>query len=288
MTERSRPLLNAGVSFTDAEYQAFRLFLQQSCGIDLGVGKEYLVATRVRRILAQEHISSLTGLLALLRSPAQRALRQEVVDAMTTNETLWFRDAYPFEYLKQHILPAWGGQNKAARGFNVWSAACSSGQEPYSINIIIDEYNRQCLARNRIDVRISATDISSEILATAKQGTYDRLSIARGLSQERLQTYFKPTPDAHWQVKPSLQSAIHFKPLNLQSDHFGYELFDLICCRNVLIYFNAELKKRILHKIHAVLAPGALLFLGASESVSGAEELFDVVNCRPGIAYRKR
>ncbi len=287
MTERSRPLLNVGVNFTDAEYQEFRLFLQQSCGIDLGEGKEYLVATRVRRILAQEHISSLTGLLVLLRSPTQRALRQEVVDAMTTNETLWFRDAYPFEYLKRHILPVWSADNKVQRSFKIWSAACSSGQEPYSINMIIDEYNRQSLARSRIDVRITATDISSEILATAKQGIYDRLSIARGLSQERLQAYFKSTPDAHWQVKPSLQSTIHFKPLNLQSDNFGYESFDLICCRNVLIYFNAELKKRILHKIHAVLAPGALLFLGASESVSGAEELFEVVNCRPGIAYRK-
>lgn len=288
MTRHTGSLANTGVGFSDADYHEFRMFLQHSCGIDLGVGKEYLVATRVRRILAQEHIHSLSGLLTLIRSPSQKALRQLVVDAMTTNETLWFRDSYPFEFLKNTILPAWACAHVGRRTFKVWSAACSSGQEPYSINMVIDEFNRQQRGRGHIDVRITATDISSGILSSAKAGSYDRLSIARGLSQQRLQTYFLPLGDGHWQVKPSLQEAIQFKALNLQSDNFGFDQFDLIYCRNVLIYFNAELKQRILRKIHAVLAPGAFLFLGASESVSGAEELFDIVNCHPGIVYRKK
>ncbi|HEY7772451.1 MAG TPA: protein-glutamate O-methyltransferase CheR [Marinagarivorans sp.] len=286
MTERQPPSRPQGLGFSDAEYQEFRQFLQHACGIDLGAGKEYLVATRVRRILAQEHISSLTRLLALLRNPAQRALRQEVVDAMTTNETLWFRDTYPFEYTKNVLLPVFKVQGVST--LRIWCAACSSGQEPYSLSMAFAEFNRQRLGQVPINAKIVATDISSEILASAKAGRYDRLSIARGLSQERLQTFFTATLDGHWQVKPSVQQGIEFKTLNLQSDSFGYEKYHIVFCRNVLIYFNADLKRQILRNIHAVLAPDGILFLGASESISGAEDLFTVVNCSPGIAFRKR
>lgn len=286
MTERPTPSRTHGLGFSDAEYQEFRHFLQHACGIDLGAGKEYLVATRVRRILAQEHVSSLTRLLELLRNPRQRALRQEVVDAMTTNETLWFRDTYPFEYAKNVLLPALKLQGVGTA--RIWCAACSSGQEPYSLSMSIEEFNRQQFGQAPIRARIVATDISSEILASAKAGRYDRLSIARGLSQERLQAYFSPTNDGHWQLKPSIQQGIEFKTLNLQSDSFGYEKHHVVFCRNVLIYFNAELKKKILRNIHSVLEPDGMLFLGASESISGAEDLFSVVNCSPGIAFRKK
>lgn len=277
------PLGIKGVGFSDAEYQEFRDFLMHACGIDLGEGKEYLVATRVRRILTQEHVGTLTELLRLLREPSQRALRQEVVDAMTTNETLWFRDTYPFEYLKNEVLP---NHVKVRSDIKIWSAACSYGQEPYSISMTVHEFNQRRTSALRL--KVQATDISSQVLASARAGVYDRLSIARGLSQERLSTYFTETGDGHWQVLPHIQAPVEFRPLNLQSDSFGYERFDVIFCRNVLIYFNAELKGRILERIYSVLAPDGLLFLGASESVSGAEGLFEVVNCRPGIAFRKR
>ena len=286
MTARTPPPTPKGICFTDVEYQEFRLFLQQACGIDLGAGKEYLVATRVRRILAQEHISSVTKLLELLRNPSQRALRQEVVDAMTTNETLWFRDNYPFEYAKNTLFPAL--VDEGVQNIRVWCAACSSGQEPYSLSMTLNEFNRQRLGRLPLNSRIVATDISSEILASAKAGLYDRLSIARGLSQERLQTFFASTSDGHWQINANVRQCVEFKPLNLQSDSYGFEKYHIVFCRNVLIYFNAELKRRILRNIHSVLAPNAILFLGASESISGAEDLFDVVNCRPGIAFKKK
>ena len=277
---------NHGIGFSDAQYHEFRLFLQQACGIDLGQGKEYLVATRVRRILAQEHIANVTTLLTMLRNPTQRALRQEVVDAMTTNETLWFRDGYPFDYLKRTVFPEY---IKERRYFlRIWSAACSSGQEPYSLNMTVHEFNRARAGELALRAQIDATDISTEILASAKSGIYDRLSIGRGLSQDRLQLYFSSTNDGRWQIKPNIKEAINFRSLNLQSDSFGVSTYDLIFCRNVLIYFNAELKQKILKRIYTVLAPGGLLFMGASESVNGAEELFDVINCQPGIAYRKR
>ena len=197
-------------NFSDAEYQEFRSFLQNSCGIDLGVGKEYLVATRIRRILAQENISSLSDLLKLLRSPSHKSLRQEVVDVMTTNETLWFRDSYPFEYLKKAILPDWHSANSSQRVFKVWSSACSTGQEPYSINMIIDEFNRELLGRSNIEAQITATDISSGVLSNAKSGIYDRLSISRGLSEQRLHTYFSLHNDNHWKIQPLLQKNIKF------------------------------------------------------------------------------
>lgn len=277
------PLGIKGVGFTDAEYQEFRDFLMHACGIDLGEGKEYLVATRVRRILTQEHVGTVTELLRLLHDPGQRALRQEVVDAMTTNETLWFRDTYPFEYLKNEVLP---NHVKSRGDIKIWSAACSYGQEPYSISMTVHEFNQRRASPLRL--KVQATDISSQVLASARAGVYDRLSIARGLSQERLTTYFTETGDGHWQILPHIQVPVEFRPLNLQSDSFGYERYDVIFCRNVLIYFNAELKGRILERIYSVLAPDGLLFLGASESVSGAEGLFEVVNCRPGIAFRKK
>ncbi|MDZ7924523.1 MAG: protein-glutamate O-methyltransferase CheR [Marinagarivorans sp.] len=277
---------NHGIGFSDAEYHEFRLFLQQACGIDLGPGKEYLVATRVRRILAQEHIANVTTLLTMLRSPAQRALRQEVVDAMTTNETLWFRDGYPFDYLKRTVFPGYIKERRYS--LRIWSAACSSGQEPYSLSMTVHEFNHARAGELALRAQIDATDISTEILASAKSGIYDRLSICRGLSQDRLQLYFSSTNDGHWQIKPNIKEAVNFRSLNLQSDSFGASNYDLIFCRNVLIYFNAELKQKILRRMHAVLAPGGLLFMGASEGVNGVDELFSVVNCQPGIAYRKR
>lgn len=287
MTESSSLTSSNSAVITSQDYAEFSQFLLNSCGIDLGVGKEYLVSTRVRKILAQHNFSCLAELVASMRSSSKSSLRQQVVDAMTTNETLWFRDAYPFEYLKNTLLPKLQKGQFTNKPLKVWSAACSSGQEPYSIGMIVDEFNQRS-RQARIDVRISATDISNTILERAKAGVYDRLSIARGLSQQRLQAYFLPKDELLWQVKPALQNCVQFRQLNLQNDTFGYEQYDLVFCRNVLIYFNAALKLRILSKIHAVLAPGGLLFLGASESVSGAEKLFEVVNCHPGIAYRKR
>jgi chemotaxis protein methyltransferase CheR len=281
-----QPNKPCGIEFSNADYEEFGEFLQQTCGIELGAGKEYLVATRVRRILVKEHISTVKKLLERLKKPNNHSLRQDVIDAMTTNETLWFRDAYPFDYIKNVVLA--DVNNQRIQQFRIWSAACSSGQEPYSLSMTINEFNRERPGQLPISTRITATDISSEILAIAKEGIYDRLSIARGLSQQRLQTYFGSTADGRWQVKPYIQDSVEFKPLNLRSDHFGFDQYHMIFCRNVLIYFNFDLKRQILRKMHSVLASKGILFLGASESVSGAEELFEVINCNPGIAYRKR
>lgn len=274
-------------SFDQAEFDQFRQFLQDACGIALGDNKQYLVSSRMRRLLEEHKLTSFSALLVALKKPNSRRLKDQVIDAMTTNETFWFRDIYPFKHLKDKLLPAlMTGPHKNAEPIKVWSAACSSGQEPYSISIAVEEYRQlSTMGVLRRPVQILATDLSSLVLEQARAGVYDRAAIARGLSEERLIRYFDPLDD-QWRVKPAIRDRVQFKAWNLLDPYMALGKFDVVFCRNVLIYFNAELKQRILHKLHAVLKPGGVLFLGSSESLAGASDLFEMVRCEPGIMYR--
>lgn len=273
------------VQLRPGEYQAFRHYLQRKSGIDLGEGREYLVSTRMRSILASHDIGSISSLLQLLSGASQYQLHQKVIDAMTTNETLWFRDSYPFEYLKRKIFPELALQIR--RPVRIWSAACSSGQEPYSIGMTVNEFNRENIGKS-ISAHINATDISTQILALAKEGVYDHLSVARGLSLNRLNTFFSRLPSGDWQLKPEILSGVDFQQFNLQNDRVVREEYDIVFCRNVLIYFNTDLKQSVFQKIYQSLNPGGYLFLGASENMNGIEHLFDAVSCQPGFVFIKR
>lgn len=268
-------------------YQAFSAFLRSACGIDLGANKQYLVATRIRRILLEQKLSTLRELTLLIQQDSQRALRQKVIDAMTTNETFWFRDTYPFEYLARVLLPDLV-KRKGRERIRIWSAACSSGQEPYSISMVVEEYQRSGLGARACDVEILATDLSSSVLDTAMRGTYDRQSLMRGLSDERCREFFQQEDQDTWRVRDSVRSRVRFRPLNLQESFFLLGKFDIVFCRNVLIYFSNELKLEILRKLHASLYPGGVLFLGASENISGLNNLFDMISCNPGLAYKAK
>lgn len=270
------------------EYQAFTVFLRTACGIDLGANKQYLVATRVRRILVEHRLRSLGELTQLIQQDGQRILRQKVIDAMTTNETFWFRDIYPFEYLGNTLLPTLAKQQKSHEKTRIWSAACSSGQEPYSISMIVEEGMRGKFSTRCNDADILATDVSSSVLDMAKQAVYDRISLARGLSPSRCSEFFSQVDADSWRVKDSVRNRVRFRPLNLQESFYLLGRFDVVFCRNVLIYFSAELKTDILRKIHGALNPGGILFLGSSESISGLSDLYDMVNCNPGVAYRAK
>jgi chemotaxis protein methyltransferase CheR len=168
----------------------------------------------------------------------------------------------------------------------IWSAACSSGQEPYSLSMMIEEYRRRAMGALSRPVQVVATDLSSIVLEQARQGIYDKLSVMRGLSQERRDMYFDSLDGNRWQVKPKLRECIEFRAINLLDSYAALGRFDVVFCRNVLIYFDAALKKRILEKIHASLKPGGVVFLGSSEGVAGAAHLFEMVRCEPGILYR--
>ena len=271
---------------TPQEYEAFRKFLQDACGILLGENKQYLVKSRLRKIADENGTSSLGELTDRLKQPGRAMLREQVIDAMTTNETLWFRDTHPFRILTEILLPELS-ERKSLQPLRIWSAACSTGQEPYSIAMTIDEYKRLRPGKLRSDVKITATDISKTVLESARRGEYEMLAIGRGLSPERQRNYFMPMAGGGWQIKPELKRVVEFKELNLL-ERYMLGKFDIIFCRNVLIYFSADLKKDILTRMHAALNPGGYLILGASESLNGLPDLYEMVQCHPGIIYRRK
>ena len=270
-----------------AEFELFRHFLEDACGINLPQNKQYLIVSRVRKILAEHEILGLTELVERLKRERFSKIRVQVVDAMTTNETFWFRDVYPFEYLKTHIFPELLKQDSRQR-IRLWSAACSSGQEPFSLAMTVEEFKRSTMGVMKREVEILATDLSPTMLASAKSGEYDALSMGRGLSAERLGHFFDKGADGSHLVKPIIKRRIQFKPHNLKDSHAAMGKFDIIFCRNVLIYFSAELKTDIIRRFHASLNPGGVLFLGSSEGIAGVSDLFDMVNCNPGIMYRAK
>ncbi|MFO7705184.1 MAG: protein-glutamate O-methyltransferase CheR [Halopseudomonas sp.] len=269
------------------DFQVFREFLEKACGIVLGDNKQYLVASRLNRLLEQHQIKSLGELVSRIQAQPRAGLREAVVDAMTTNETLWFRDAYPFEVLKNRLIPEFIKANPGQR-LRIWSAACSSGQEPYSLSMSIDEFDRTNLGQFRGGAQIVATDLSGGILTAAKSADYDSLSVARGLSAERLARYFDQSAPGRWTVKQPIRSRVEFRALNLLDSYAMLGKFDIVFCRNVLIYFSADLKKDILKRMHATLKPGGYLVLGASEALNGLPELYQMVQCSPGIVYQAR
>ncbi|MFP4295318.1 MAG: CheR family methyltransferase [Halothiobacillaceae bacterium] len=250
---------------TEADFARFREFLERKCGILLGADKRYLVDTRLARVLREESIPDMGTLVKMLTSPVTPPgwLVTRVVDAMTTNETLWFRDTYPFAALKSTFLPQFLSAGK--RSIRIWSAACSSGQEPYSISMTISEFNKE--NRVNINATIMATDISSRMIETARQGLYDDLSLGRGLSDTRRQAFFIQEPNG-WRVKPEIRSRVQFSQLNLLDNYATLGRFDLIYCRNVLIYFSKDTKTRIVAGMSDVLNDGGYLVLGASESIN--------------------
>ena len=272
------------LSITHQEYQEFCLFLEEVSGISLGDNKQYLIKSRLHSLMTEMGLSSLSELIVCIKRDLKSGLRERIVDAMTTNETLWFRDIFPFEILRSHILPDFSGQR--SRPVRIWSAACSSGQEPYSMSMIIQEYLQTKPAALPRDVQITATDISPAILKDAREGVYDALSLARGLSEERKKRFFDIKGEA-WQVKPEIRKRITFSEMNLmKKDYLSMGKFDVIFCRNVLIYFTSELKKEILIRFSQVLEPGGYLCLGASESVTGYVDCFESLRYQGGLVYR--
>ncbi len=266
-------------------YLRFRDFLERQCGIVLGDNKQYLVRSRLASLLYQYDYDSIDKLIDTVVRGTNRNLLQSVIDAMTTNETLWFRDSYPFDLLVKDLLPRLADKRQKIR---IWSAACSSGQEPYSIAMSILEYQRQKPGSLRQGVEIVATDLSSEMLTKCQEGIYDELSLARGLSPQRRQQFFKSVDNGRMQVSPEVRRMVTFKSLNLLGSYSALGRFDIVFCRNVLIYFSPEVKQKILQQIAGLLQPEGVLFLGASESISTSATYYNMVKCHPGLYYQKK
>jgi chemotaxis protein methyltransferase CheR len=273
------------------DFNQFRRFLEDASGISLGDNKQYLVTNRMRKLMDEYKIADFAELVSALKTGKNLKLAEDVIEAMTTNETFWFRDVYPYDHLKNVLFPQLMNNENKNLGFlpeplRVWSAACSSGQEPYSISIMVEEYRQKNRSHLPRPVQIIATDLSVSVLEQARRGEYDKLSIGRGLSAERLQQFFDKTPSGNWRVKAALRDNVEFRFINLMDSYAALGNFDIVFCRNVLIYFNADLKRKILQKIHASLKPQGILFLGSSESLASAADLFEMVRCEHGIVYK--
>jgi len=263
------------------DFAQFRDYLERVCGILLGDNKEYLVSSRLRSIMKELEFSVLPELLKKMEMDTR--LRERVIDAMTTNETLWFRDAHPFQILQNKLLPEITAKQKS---LDIWCAASSTGQEPYSISMIIEEFKRSNPGKLSSE-KIVATDISNSALDIAKKGIYDQLALGRGMPPDLLSRYFSQQGD-RWQINSNVQSRVQYRILNLLQSYSMLGKFDIVFCRNVLIYFSADLKKDILTRIHGTLKPGGYLLLGASEALSGLPDYYEMVQCHPGIIYRKK
>ena len=270
-------------TINQADYDGFRQFLEQACGIVLGDKKHYLISSRLTPLMAEFAAPSLSALLEQLKTDRHSGLRERIIDAMTTNETSWFRDAGVYELLKKNILPELS-KNRTLP-INLWSAACSSGQEPYSISMAVQEFVSTGLGHAGGEVQILATDISPSMLRQAADGRYDQATLGRGLSDERRQRFFVPL-STQWEIKPEIKKRVRFKELNLLKGFQGLGRFDIIFCRNVLIYFSQDIKRDILTRATALLNPGGYLFLGSAESLATHSESFEMLRFPEGIVYR--
>lgn len=272
------------VHLSSADYDAFRTFLEEGSGIVLGDNKQYLVTSRLTRLMSESKLDSFSDLMKQLKVDAK--LRHRILDAMTTNETSWFRDSYPFDILKEQLLPELAKRQPSR--VRIWSAACSTGQEPYSLSMVITEYLQSkpgSLPANGIE--ILGTDISPTVLEQARTGCYDDASVARGLSLERKQRFFKHTNNC-WRIIDPIRERIAFREMNLMQGYAALGRFDIIYCRNVLIYFSAELKRDILSRMAKALNPGGYLILGGSESITNYSEEFELVRWRNGVIYKHK
>jgi len=261
---------------TGPDYDHFCRLVRQRSGLVLTPEKAYLVSSRLAPVARAQGLGTVVELLAVLRIGASEALLQQAVDAMATHESYFFRDAAPFEQLATAVLPPLIAARQAQRSLRIWCAACSSGQEPYSVAMILMEMGNR-LAGWKLD--ILATDMSEPILRKASGGLYNDFEVNRGLSPERQARWFKQEADG-WRVSPTLQQLVRFKPHNLLQGSAGLGVFDVIFCRNVLIYFDIENKRQILDQLRRAMAVDGSLLLGSAETVLGVSDAVEPV---PGL-----
>jgi len=265
----------------NSAYDDFCGFLETVCGIVLGEKKLYLVNSRLNKLMEDNDIASLADLVIYLKRNKDSKLYMAVIDAMTTNETSWFRDNYPYDFLAEKLLPE---AYSARKNIRIWSAAASTGQEAYSISIIISEFQKKN-TNMMMPVKIMATDISNTVLCGAKEGVFDQMTLDRGMSPARINSYFERHENM-WKLKDDIKRRIEFREFNLLGSYTVLGKFDVIFCRNVLIYFSTETKKDILARVASVLNPRGYLILGGSESMANYSDRFDIVRVNGGLVYQ--
>jgi chemotaxis protein methyltransferase CheR len=276
--------VSAGISST--EFKLLRDYIEERCGIALGEEKAYLIETRLTKLMALNGCDDFTQFHRLIKSSNDAALHDKIIDAMTTNETLWFRDTHPFVILREKILPELVKELRAGKKqkVRIWSAASSTGQEAYSIAMTIHEYCRVTPGIRPEQFEIVGTDISSSALFLAKNARYDAIAIKRGLSDELRDRYFH-VDGRIWVVNDSVKNMATFQKFNLQDSPSALGRFDIIFLRYVAIYFSLNFKQALFKNLaRAANRPGHLI-IGAVESLRGVSEEFEMKSHGGGYYY---
>ena len=263
---------------TPLDYDFLRALLKERSGLDLSADKQYLVESRLVPLARRAGLSGIPDLVQKMKGGAA-ALITDVVEAMTTNETFFFRDKIPFDHLTGTILPALLSARASRRSLRIWSAASSTGQEPYSIAMCLKERAAE-LAGWRIE--IVATDLSQEVLEKSKAGIYSQFEVQRGLPIQLLVKYFTQKGEL-WQINADIRAMVQHRQLNLMQDFSHLGKFDVIFCRNVLIYFDLATKLSIFERLAKVMEPDGMLMLGAAETVVGVTDAFKPYPDRRGL-----
>ena len=252
--------------------------LRRRAGIVLTGDKMYLLESRLAPLARKEGLPSIDDLIQVVRARRDERLITQVVDVMTTNETFFFRDKTPFDHFKEAIMPALASARRGQR-IRIWNAACSTGQEPYSLAMMLDQ---QPSLSGGVPVEIVATDISDRCLERARQGLFTQFEVQRGLPIQMLMHYFTQQDD-HWRISERIRSMVTYRKFNLMDPSYNLGKFDVVFCRNVLIYFDAATKTEVLDRIAQTMNPGGFLMLGAAESVVGITQSFETAQDRRGL-----
>ncbi len=272
------------MTLKQAEFNYIAHLVRNRAAIILEPGKEYLVESRLLPVARDAGCASLSELINRLRACPNTTIQQKIIEAMTTNETSFFRDLHPFEALKNVVIPEVLTKRGGDRTLHLWCAASSSGQEPYTIAMLLREHFPQL---SHWKVRFIATDISQEVLTRARAGRYSQLEVNRGMPMSLLVKYFE-RQGVEWQIKEGIRRMTEFRQLNLADSWPTLPLMDVIFMRNVLIYFDLAMKKTILGKIRRILRPDGYLFLGAAETTLNLDDGFERIQFEKAGCYRVR
>ncbi|MGH7169380.1 MAG: CheR family methyltransferase [Gemmataceae bacterium] len=272
------------MDLSTASFEYVRTILRQRSAHSLEDDKAYLVETRLLPVARRHGFASVEELLLRLRARSNETLLAELVEAMTINETCFFRDGHPFDALRQSVIPELIQRRAGVRSLSIWSAACSSGQEPYSLAILLRQHFPALAAWN---IRVIASDLSTAMLARARQGHYRNLEVARGLPPELLDVYFRKEDDG-WQLQDSIRRMVEFRQINLRDAWPEMPLADLILMRNVLIYFDLPSKVQLLRRVRRVIQSDGYLMLGGAETTHNLDDAFVPVSFGAVSLFRLR
>jgi chemotaxis protein methyltransferase CheR len=272
------------MAVTPNEFQYVQTLVRSYAAIVIDPGKEYLVESRLGPLAREEGFESIGRMIATMRDKPINGMHRKVVDAMTTNETSFFRDIHPFDALRNEIIPGLIARRKRERRLNVWCGAASTGQEPYSLAMLLTEYFPELAGWT---VRIIATDLKKEVLERARTGRYRQMDVNRGLSAPLLVKYFRQRATM-WELREDVRNLVEFRELNLILPWPAMPTPDLVLLRNVMIYFDIPTKKAILSRIHGLMASDGCLMLGSAETTLNLDDRFDRTVHGKSVSYSVR